>query len=90
MHPRPIAETRKPSVPSVRCCIGILPSRDLIALWSGGKVRSRRLTIPHYGLETRPFVIHPLAAIAPSWRIRGGLTARHLAHRLGRRAASAG
>jgi 2-amino-4-hydroxy-6-hydroxymethyldihydropteridine diphosphokinase len=59
-----------------------------ILLWSGGKVRSRRLTVPHCGLETRPFVLLPLAAIAPSWRIRGGLTARHLAHRL-RRAVSA-
>jgi len=60
-----------------------------IILWSGGKVRSRRLTVPHYGLETRPFVLLPLAAIAPSWRIRSGLTARHLAHRL-RRAVTTG
>ena len=60
-----------------------------IVLWSGGRVRSRRLTIPHHGLERRPFVLHPLAAIAPAWRIRGSLTARHLAHRL-RRAVSAG
>ena len=60
-----------------------------IALWSGGKVRSRQLAIPHYGLETRSFVIQPLAAIAPGWRIRRGLTARHLAHRLRRRAVSA-
>jgi 2-amino-4-hydroxy-6-hydroxymethyldihydropteridine diphosphokinase len=57
-----------------------------IVLWSGGKVRSRRLNIPHYGLEKRAFVLQPLAAIAPDWRIRGGLTARHLAYRLGRRA----
>ena len=57
-----------------------------IVLWSGGKVRSRRLTVPHYGLERRPFVLQPLAAIAPNWRIRGGLTAGHLAHRLARRA----
>jgi 2-amino-4-hydroxy-6-hydroxymethyldihydropteridine diphosphokinase len=59
-----------------------------IVLWSGGKVCSRRLTIPHNGIEWRPFVLLPLAAVAPSWRIRGGLTARHLAHRL-RRAVSA-
>jgi 2-amino-4-hydroxy-6-hydroxymethyldihydropteridine diphosphokinase len=57
-----------------------------IALWSGGRYRSRRLNIPHYGLERRSFVLQPLAAIAPSWRIRGALTARHLAHRLARRA----
>lgn len=56
-----------------------------ISLWSGGRFRSRRLTIPHYGLEKRSFVLQPLAAIAPDWRIRGPLTARHLAHRLARR-----
>jgi 2-amino-4-hydroxy-6-hydroxymethyldihydropteridine diphosphokinase len=40
-------------------------------------------------LEKRSFVLQPLASIAPNWRVRGGLTARHLAHRLAhRRAAS--
>ena len=58
-----------------------------IVLWSGGRIRSRDLTIPHYELETRPFVLQPLAAIAPNWRIRDGLTARHLAFRLARRRA---
>ena len=57
-----------------------------IALWSGGKFRSRRLNIPHYGLERRAFVIQPLAAIAPGWRARGALTVRHLAERLARKA----
>ncbi len=55
-----------------------------IVLWSGGRFRSRRLTIPHYGLKDRAFVLQPLAAIAPGWRIEGPLTARHLAHRLAR------
>jgi 2-amino-4-hydroxy-6-hydroxymethyldihydropteridine diphosphokinase len=55
-----------------------------IALWSGGRVRSRRLNIPHYGLEGRSFVLQPLAAIAAGWRVHGALTARHLAHRLAR------
>ena len=55
-----------------------------IALWSGGKFRSRRLMVPHPQLARRSFVLHPLAAIAPSWRI-GGLTVRHLADRLARR-----
>ncbi len=60
-----------------------------ISLWSGGRFRSRSLKIPHYGLEKRSFVLLPLASIAPGWRVRGGLTARHLAHRLAhRRAAS--
>ncbi|HEX3424312.1 MAG TPA: 2-amino-4-hydroxy-6-hydroxymethyldihydropteridine diphosphokinase [Sphingomicrobium sp.] len=57
-----------------------------IILWSGGDFRSRSLTIPHSGLEDRTFVLQPLAAIAPTWRVRGMLTARHLAHRLARRA----
>ncbi len=53
-----------------------------LALWSGGRWRSRRLTLPHPGLAERPFVLGPLEAIAPKWRVQGALTARHLAHRL--------
>ena len=53
-----------------------------IVLWSGGTVRSQGLAVPHPQLESRGFVLHPLAMIAPGWRVRGGLTARHLAHRL--------
>ncbi len=56
-----------------------------VALWSGGKWRSRGLAIPHRQLPNRSFVLHPLAAIAPNWRVEGPLTARHLAHRLARR-----
>ena len=58
---------------------------DLVA-WSGGKWRSRALTVPHPALEKRSFVLGPLAAIAPNWPIRGALAARHFAHRLARRA----
>ena len=58
-----------------------------ILIWSGGKCRSRRLTIPHPALETRSFVLGPLAAVAPNWPVRGALAARHLAHRLARRRA---
>lgn len=58
---------------------------DILA-WSGGGFRSRWLTVPHPALERRTFMLQPLAAVAPGWRIRGGLTARHLAHRLARRA----
>jgi 2-amino-4-hydroxy-6-hydroxymethyldihydropteridine diphosphokinase len=57
-----------------------------IALWSGGKFRSRALAVPHPQLPNRSFVLAPLAAIAPGWRIEGPLTVRHLAHRLARRA----
>jgi len=56
-----------------------------IALWSGGRLRARGLTIPHQYLAGRSFVLEPLSAIAPTWRI-GALTVRHLAHRLARRA----
>ena len=58
-----------------------------IVLWTGGKWRTRRLTIPHPARETRGFVLGPLAAVAPNWSVRGGLTARHLARRLARRRA---
>jgi len=51
-----------------------------IALWSGGKFQSRSLTIPHKELEKRRFVLEPLAAVAPDWRV-GGLSVRQLAHR---------
>ena len=53
---------------------------DILA-WDGGSYRSRRLVIPHPALERRAFMLQPLAAIVPGWRLRGGLTARHLASR---------
>lgn len=56
-----------------------------IALWSGGRFRSRRLTVPHPQIDHRTFVLGPLAAIAPGWRVRGYLSARHMADRLARR-----
>ena len=58
---------------------------DILA-WGGGRFRSRGLTIPHAALERRTFMLQPLAAIAPAWRIRGALNARQLAARLARRA----
>jgi 2-amino-4-hydroxy-6-hydroxymethyldihydropteridine diphosphokinase len=60
---------------------------DIVA-WSGGKWRSRRLTIPHPAMATRSFVLDPLAATAPDWPIKGALTPRQLAARLARRAPS--
>jgi 2-amino-4-hydroxy-6-hydroxymethyldihydropteridine diphosphokinase len=54
-----------------------------IAVWSGGKFRSRCLTIPHPQLARRSFVLQPLAAMAPGWQV-GALSIRHLAHRLAR------
>ena len=55
-----------------------------IITWDGGKLSSRQLDIPHPMLERRAFMLIPLGQIAPAWRVRGSLTARHLAHRLGK------
>ena len=55
-----------------------------IALWSGGKFNSRGLTVPHKQLPRRDFVLQPLAAVAPGWRV-GASTVRQLAQRLARR-----
>jgi 2-amino-4-hydroxy-6-hydroxymethyldihydropteridine diphosphokinase len=52
-----------------------------IVLWSGGRFRSRRLSIPHPQLAKRSFVLTPLSAIASNWRVDGALTVRHLAFR---------
>ena len=57
---------------------------DIIA-WDGGRLRSRKLNIPHPMLERRAFMLVPLSQIAPAWRLRGALTARQLAARLARR-----
>ncbi len=57
---------------------------DIVA-WSGGKWRSRGLTIPHKAARERSFVMGPLTTIAPDWRLEGAVTAQHFAHRLARR-----
>lgn len=57
---------------------------DILA-WDGGRLSSRRLTIPHPALARRPFMAVPFATIAPNWRIGGNLCARHLVARLGKR-----
>jgi len=56
---------------------------DLVA-WDGPPVRSRTLAIPHPRLAERDFVLAPLAAIAPHWRLVAGLTAPQLLRRLGK------
>jgi len=57
-----------------------------IVLWSGGRVRTRMLTIPHAAFRTRAFVLGPLAALVPDWRDPvTGLTVLQLRARLTRR-----
>lgn len=54
-----------------------------ILLWSDGKARHKRLTLPHACLRERAFALRPLAAIAPHWRDPvTGLTIAHLTARL--------
>lgn len=56
-----------------------------IILWSGGRSSDRRLTIPHAAWRVRPFVLTPVAHVAPLWRDPvTGLTARHLLVQLSR------
>ena len=57
---------------------------DLVA-WNGRPHITRKLTIPHPRLASRDFVLGPLAAIAPDWRVDGNLSVRHLLSRLGKR-----
>ena len=59
---------------------------DLVA-WSGARIVSRRLTLPHPRLKDRDFVLVPLMMIAPDWPIARTNSARHLAARLGKRRA---
>ncbi|MCL6697854.1 2-amino-4-hydroxy-6-hydroxymethyldihydropteridine diphosphokinase [Sphingomonas sp. NSE70-1] len=56
-----------------------------LAAWDGGRYRALSLTIPHPRLAERDFVLGPLAAVAPDWRIAGPLSVRHLLSRLGKR-----
>lgn len=56
-----------------------------ILVWSGGRYRSRALSVPHPQLARRSFAIGLLATISPQWRINGALTTRHLANRLASR-----
>jgi 2-amino-4-hydroxy-6-hydroxymethyldihydropteridine diphosphokinase len=56
-----------------------------LAAWNGRPVMTRKLTIPHPRLDRRDFVLGPLAAVAPGWRVQGNFSVRHLFSRLGKR-----
>ena len=56
-----------------------------LAAWDGPPIAARRLALPHARLRERDFVLGPLAAVAPEWRIDQGLSVRHLLSRLGKR-----
>ncbi|CAH0538706.1 2-amino-4-hydroxy-6-hydroxymethyldihydropteridine diphosphokinase [Vibrio marisflavi] len=43
-----------------------------IILYGDQKVNSERLTIPHYGMKEREFVLYPLAEIAPDLTLPDG------------------
>ena len=54
-----------------------------IILWSGGRVASRTLTVPHPAFRQRAFVLTPARAIAGAWRDPvTGRRVRHLHTRL--------
>jgi 2-amino-4-hydroxy-6-hydroxymethyldihydropteridine diphosphokinase len=53
-----------------------------IVLWSEGAWQGDGLVVPHPSFRVRPFVLEPLAQIAPFWRDPlSGLTVRQLVHR---------
>ena len=43
-----------------------------ILLYGDDIINSERLTVPHYGLKQREFVLYPLAEIAPNLRLPDG------------------
>lgn len=54
-----------------------------ILFWSGDRLNTRVLTLPHPGIAQRRFVLDPLATIAPGFPVFGPKsTVRHLRQRL--------
>jgi 2-amino-4-hydroxy-6-hydroxymethyldihydropteridine diphosphokinase len=43
-----------------------------IVLYGNEVIDSERLTVPHYGMKEREFVLYPLAEIAPSLQLPDG------------------
>lgn len=54
-----------------------------IILWSGGRVDTRALTVPHRAFRARAFVLGPALELVPDWRDPvSGLSIRQLHARL--------
>jgi len=49
-----------------------------ILLYGDEVITTPRLTVPHYGMKTREFVLYPLAEIAPQLRLPCGTTLQEL------------
>ncbi len=49
-----------------------------ILLYGDEVITTPRLTVPHYGMKTREFVLYPLAEIAPQLRLPCGIALQEL------------
>lgn len=55
-----------------------------IVLYGNEVINSERLTIPHYGMKEREFVLYPLAEIAPSLQLPDGTEVSSLLNQVDR------
>ncbi|MGR5449548.1 2-amino-4-hydroxy-6-hydroxymethyldihydropteridine diphosphokinase [Vibrio sp. PNB22_3_1] len=55
-----------------------------IILYGNEVINSDRLTVPHYGMREREFVLYPLAEIAPSLQLPDGTEVSSLLERVDR------
>lgn len=55
-----------------------------IILYGNEVINSERLTIPHYGMKEREFVLYPLAEIAPSLQLPDGTEVSSLLNQVDR------
>ena len=55
-----------------------------ILLYGNESIENERLTVPHYGMKLREFVLLPLVEIAPSLRLPDGSSINELASEISR------
>ncbi|EGU34962.1 2-amino-4-hydroxy-6-hydroxymethyldihydropteridine pyrophosphokinase [Vibrio sp. N418] len=55
-----------------------------IILYGNEEIDSERLTVPHYGMREREFVLYPLAEIAPNLTLPDGTELAQLLHSVDR------